>query len=332
MASCKKQVTISKVAYVIGDNNMEIINERDGYYNQYKQIIDSSVVIVTNTPDGTAQYCSGVLVNGKTSLRILTNHHCFAVKGSDGLATPQLISTACEETNVYFNVIEGSLGQITSASCVSGSLITDSRADIASFALNGTIPSNARPIPLYNSTETAGRRALIIHHPVRDNNMRSIPSLGLRLPVSTITEQDCQVIGKFPKSEWAKLPVLSVSHRHTCDLVKGSSGSPLIDYETKSLIGVNWGGVKVQVGNNLRVDNAATTSEYVREFLSYSGSPNYISGDIDVLVEQSKQQASAEQSKTACGNIGVNHSFSFSILAFLLLPFGLSFYISRIKV
>ena len=103
VTGCKKKVESSRVAYIIGDDDMNIIDSGSETYKNYKEVIDSSVLIVTGTSSGTSQFCSGVLVNVEGNIRVLSNHHCFAVKDESGLATPTLLDTACSKTSVYFN-------------------------------------------------------------------------------------------------------------------------------------------------------------------------------------------------------------------------------------
>lgn len=335
--ACKKQVSSSRTAYVIGEDNMESIDQSSDPYVKYKDTIESTVLIVTQTPTGGAQFCSGALVQGKTSLRILTNHHCFAIKGENNLATPTLLSTACQKTKVYFNVIQGALDAVTRASCIEGSLINDFNADLASFSIQGQIPANIRPLDFYESNDVENRAAFIIHYPSRADSFAFVKSAGGRLPVATLTEDDCKINGRFPESEWRQLPVLSVSYRHECDLIQGSSGSPLVDLESRKLIGVNWGGIQVKTGSDLRVDNAATSAQYAKEFILSEGAPNRVSSLLTSIVAKSKQEAasSEEDDKPSCGSISsflgsskensdsASHSL---LLVFLLAPTFFSIY------
>lgn len=331
-SSCKKQVERSTVSYVIGDNNMKVLEFNSEVFGQFKSAINSTALIVTETDTGSKKYCSGVLVQGANTQKILTNHHCFAVPGQNGLATENLIPTACRETTVYFNMIEGVQDSATSAECIEGSLITDFAADLATFSISGTLPENAKPIPLMTDSDVAGRAAFIIHYPVESSKLVYVNKFGGSFPLATITYEDCKVIGKFPQDEWKQIPVLSVSHRHTCDLIQGSSGSPLIDLETNRLLGVNWGGIKVQSGGDLRVDNAATSAAYATQFLQHQGAPNTMASNLQSLVTQSKQETSKEVKKPVCGSIGILKESGFPTVLALLLPFIVPLYIRKTKV
>lgn len=321
--SCKKQVTRSNISYIIGDNNMETIIKNNPTYQKYKYAIDASLLIVTKTPHGTNQFCSGILIRTRNGVQVLTNHHCFAIKGSNGLATESLHSTACVDTNVYFNIIEGGLESATKASCIPGSLETSFNADIATFSIEGNVPQNTTPITLFPTMEVADRKAFIIHYPAESTTFQYVPKFNMSMPLAKVTEEDCKVIGKFPYDEARQVPVLSVSHRHTCDLVQGSSGSPLIDLTTQQLLGVNWGGIKVQSGSDVRTDNAATSSVMVNEFLDKNQTSNVLTSSLDALVANGgKKEASKEVKEPACGSIGyTTKGYSLWLLLFAIPTF-----------
>ena len=135
-------------------------------------------------------------------LKVLTNHHCFAIKGANGLATEQYLPGTCTNTYVYFNVVKGAGDFVTEAKCIEGSFTSDFLADLASFSIEGMIPENTNPIELLELPDAAGRKAFIVHYPAKAENFHQFNKLGLSLPVATITEQDCKIIGRFPPNEW----------------------------------------------------------------------------------------------------------------------------------
>ena len=307
---CKAKIEKSNIAFIIGDDEMETLDSNSSEYINNKDIVDSSVLILTTSSSGTSQFCSGVLVNTSMGLKILTNHHCFAYKDDKDQATAELLPSACVNTSVFFNLIENSVDEVEKLDCVEGSLKTDYRADLASFSIRGALPKNANPIELSMETNLAGREALIVHFPVRDSHARYVRKYNISLPIATITEKNCRILGEFPEDLWGEVGVLYVSHRHTCDLIKGSSGSPLIDVRTRKLVGVNWGGVEYKT-SKVRKDNAATNSVCVKAFLESKNDDKENNCDLSSLATESNKQASAEKRKSifpACGTIGSVHA------------------------
>src|SRR5690606_36021161 len=89
-----------------------------------------------------------------------------------------------------------------------------------------------------------------------------------KLPAASITDNDCRTLGGFAVDEWNLDRTLPFSIKHTCDLLHGSSGSALVDIETEKILGVNWGGIKIQYGDKSETVNAATAAPYVIAFLT----------------------------------------------------------------
>ena len=276
----------SQSQHIIGNNDVMPLTVplgEDHVYHKFLTGINASVLLSLTAPGSlTTRYCSGFVFEKHDSyIKVLTNHHCFAIKSEDtGLSTDKLVTNACENTKVYFNVVRGMESAITHGACVPGSLITNAHADIAVFAVSGDIPPNAQPIRIINEKMIDGgvinKPAYMIHFPLssEDNAIDAeyvtpAPELNVaRLPAARITSENCKISGEYDRKQQDNINVLYFSFKHTCDLTEGSSGSPLISQETHNLIGLNWGGVKTRVGDGEpELSNSAIKPSHIIEFL-----------------------------------------------------------------
>ncbi len=332
LVSCKKRpVEVSTTAYIIGPSNDILRFSESKEKKKHSNLLKSTTLIATKLSSGKVKFCSGVLIkkSHSDSGRILTNHHCFAVPGDDGKATTKLLPSACTETTVYFGFSANSNPKPFFTTCKKGSLKTDYQGDIATFELAELPPDDHLRLELMPNPPKKGSKALILHYPDIKEHMARPPESRIKLPEAAITTENCEVVGSFPKSEWILDRTLEHSLRHTCDLIHGSSGSGLIDQNTKKLIGINWGGIKVSYTNKTRTDNVATSASYVSDFLdgkpqnvaSSSQARNPKSSNSIVRNEASpKENEEKEDPKIACGAVGHLNSSTISIL-WLLTPF-----------
>lgn len=257
---------------------------------------NSSALIVTVSADDdtkkSLRFCSGTLIEpeaGSTLPRIITNQHCFAKKNAAGEALGELVEDICSKTYAYFSFSRQK--DPIAKKCRAGSLKSSVVADLALFTLNSNFDDdqakNYRPMQIWEGAVPTGRRAFIVHYPcievdgvccfdnanacsssqreeLENSEMLLLTDVGAKFPIQAITASDCHVLGGFDKNLWASKPTLALGLRHRCDLVKGSSGSGLIDAETGTLLGVNWGGVTIAKKHKY---NIASSSSYLREFI-----------------------------------------------------------------
>lgn len=281
---CKRKPDLHELsygAYIVGASND--IKPFDGEPATLKELdpdaAAASVLVATKMGDKRVKFCSGTLIAGD---RILSNHHCFAETDGEGKATRELLKEACTETRIYFGYLPGHAAQAWSTTCAAGSLRTNFEGDLSVFKLAGSPPDKYKPLALWDGDDTpTGRAAAIVHYPDVEERMELPPEGGAKLPTAAITLDDCQVQGAFAISEWDLDRTLPFSLRHTCDLIHGSSGSALIDLKTSTILGVNWGGIKITYDNGVRTDNVATRASYVKAFLE---------GKTDALVKSAETE------------------------------------------
>jgi hypothetical protein len=271
LSGCKKKPNeVSRSAYIVGPTN-DIVNFGDSSEGSSPKSIDllkSTALISTLLRSGKIKFCSGVLYQAPEGLRILTNHHCFAKTGDDGLSTAELFPAACEGTTVYLGFSPSKNPTPFQTTCAAGSLRTDFQGDLGIFALTDAPPPDYLALTLFEGGYTKGQKAKIIHYPDVKDNMAAPPGSKVNLPKASTTLDNCEVIGPFPRQEWELDRTLPYSIRHTCDLIHGSSGSALVTADTHQILGINWGGIKVTYDDETRTDNAATRNDYVSEFVT----------------------------------------------------------------
>ena len=342
--ACKVQpVTSSRVMHVIGEDHMHPLSPADPEYSQFAQGIKASVLLAMDFP-GSKRYCSGFIFEVREDyLKVLSNHHCFAVQDEDnnGLATEELIEDVCSMTQVYFNALEGLESSITKGYCVEGTLSTNFVADIAVFAVAGDIPANVQSISIASGSdvEISQEPAYIVHYPLGKEYVYPSPDLGsARLPAAIITNRDCRILGDFAPEQFEKNPVLALSYKHTCDLTKGSSGSPLLSQSSHELVGLNWGGVKTTVGDQTDVSNAAVKASHILTFLNNDSG---LDESIEALIAKhstttkgdfaatgkSSSKSESSSSASGCSSLGVRVKSSQGTVAawwlLCLLPWSL---------
>jgi hypothetical protein len=261
----------SHASYIIDDDNIRPLDAATAKGIDPK-IIHASVLIVTVLNKQLIKFCSGVLIKSATdnAVEVLTNHHCFADVNDQGVVNRLFNADACNETQVYFGYMLLNALKATKIACLKGSLISDPTGDIAKFRLESTPPLGTETLGLWTDPPPMEeRRAVVIHYP---NHKDEVPgatfSLNSNIPSASVTIDNCTTKGTFPKETWGVEQEIRLVLRHTCDLVHGSSGSALVDLETSKILGINWGGIKLQYPNHSSTDNVATNSLYVQAFLN----------------------------------------------------------------
>ncbi len=333
---CKKATEVSRAAYIVGPTN-DIKKMGNSERKEIPaSVYNASVLIATQTVDKKIKFCSGTLIAGASetsNFRVLTNHHCFAKQDSEGKAINELLPEACGSTRIYFGYFAGNTSETTTTGCEKDSMQSNFNGDLAFFTLSQNPPAPYAPLQLWDGeTVPEGRKAYIVHYPdVAENLEAAIPGAA-RLPVAAVTTQDCKVSGLFDPAEWDLDRTLPYSLRHTCDLIHGSSGSALVDAQTATLIGVNWGGIKITYASGTRIDNVATRIDFVKAFLDNrvdsfesllparraSNSDNAVAGTTP-NTETDKTQSSSKKNKSICGVVSFQSTSSISFFLMLIL-------------
>jgi hypothetical protein len=321
VSSCRPSLKSSKVAYILGNNDIVTVSEKNDIPNVRK----ATVVIATRKNNGASVFCTGSMIkNNQGVIHVITNHHCFAEEDAEGNKLGTLMPEACKETRVFFDFTSGNNRKSPHVKCLANSLRTDPRIDIGVFQLEDKPPSDAQSLTFFKGNPT-GRKGLIFHHPARADGFAKNADNDLSLPLAALTVNDCNVLGPFGADDIKLDPVLQVSLRHTCDLDVGSSGSALIDAETSQVIGINWGGVTiVENGKGIsRKDNTATVAGFAEAFL------NQVPFEIPTFAESEqvkKTRAKGIGCSLQAGGFsegGFGHLSGLLALAFLGLPLWL---------
>lgn len=350
LVACKeKAINISYSAYIIGaSNDIKPLNQETSK-NVADKAIQATVLVTTKRNNGSVKFCTGSLIAPESNQelpRVITNHHCFAEIDQSGLATDKLMPEACSNTLAFidFNFKTGYKGE--QIACATDSLRTSSELDLAVFTLSRKISRGLDPLTFFKGSEAdiKAKSALIIHFPTQTASTVKSSVLGVELPQGSITEANCQAIGFFDEDEKALDPILKVGIRHTCDLVHGSSGSALIDRDSGTILGINWGGIKIQRGQELMEVNVATWAKYAEDFVN--GRKGDIHGEANATLGQSSSKAVVKMSeekgggpkknfmtkakeKVSCGSIGSaetgNREFlEFVLICLFLLPLAIA--------
>ena len=227
----------------------------------------SAAALLVTVVGGKYRHCFGSLLpatQGEQQQRIITNRHCFAA------AREQLPTEACARTSVYFNFSQPDT-PLLGRRCAIGSMRTHVGADLAIFTLHRSLPPSQHPFILWQGEVPAAREAFLLHYPHVIHNFASparsvsqLPDTSRYFPITAVSADGCVVKGRPEKGLWRFIPFGMV---HSCDMTKGSSGAALIDFETGKLLGVSWGGLKLQVGNITKKVNFAVSADFLRKFI-----------------------------------------------------------------
>lgn len=343
-SGCKPLADVSTTAFILGNSDDIRKIEDHGEAEVPEAVKSAAVLISTALSGGGRKLCSGTLLapasdDATKSLRVLTNHHCFAKIDEHGSVQADALPEACVGTSVYLGFVSGSTKNSTILKCKTDSLKTDATGDVAVFTIDGNVPSQYGPLNLWSqATIPNARDAIVVHFPDVAQNYISFGTPPVRLPVAAVTADNCQTAGDFPTNEWELDSTLPFSLQHTCDLEHGSSGSALVDRETLAILAVNWGGIKVNYKANSRITNVGTKADYVQAFLdgtaaSLRAQRLQNSGDSARLSSSEKASSSKKNRLTAgCGTVGVgNTARSMSQVVILSIIFALPLFYAYLR-
>ena len=338
---CKPRFKIQPQAYIIGENNIKVMEnpKTSGLPNH---ILNSSAVLTTSVGENRRKFCSGTIVPPEKegqNVRILTNHHCFIEFEEDMSASGELLPGHCSSTKVYLNFFKNPEHTPVILECKEGTFRSDPGGDLAVFEVKKNPPAPYTPAKFWTGPDPEEKReALIIHYPFIDaddpnksTNGRIEPTSGIYLPYAQITEESCETGGFFPRDEWQFDPALPVSLKHNCDQKKGSSGSALWDKQTATVIGVNWGGIILTYSNQPEDStyNVATKVTYVLDFLNQENStphPATVSPPLssaDAVAIEKDSASKQDKPKALCGTLsgGSSDSHWLLVLPMIVLAF-----------
>lgn len=275
LLSCKQIGKANRTGFVLGPTNDMLKLKPQNESAKIKSWFKSTVLISTELiHEGKRKFCSGVLIgpeegDGEDELRVLSNFHCFAQTNEEGDVNREFLPEACANTRVYFGFDQDSADSVQTVKCAEGTLIGDFTGDLSVFKLAESVPKGFKALEIWTEPEIPNnRKAAIIHHPDIKDRFTPISETNETLPAASITKDNCNTRGDFATDEWHLDHTLPYSVKHTCDLVHGSSGSPLIDYESGKILGVNWGGIEIKYKDEKKKINAATKGFYINAFLS----------------------------------------------------------------
>lgn len=345
LASCKPKFIRNYSAYIIDDNDIEVVEEVD----RSDPAIYSSVVFTTSLNGTKRKFCSGTMIGpSKTdrSNRILTNYHCFV---DDDKPSGDLLPGHCSSTIVYFGFFKNEIENREVGKCnQDANFRVDKVGDLAIFELeenpisrdsSGSLRFRAINIPIQDADSELSPNvesrigpfpfpARLIHYPFVDpsdpqykERTHFESTSAIRIPLGQVTTSNCEVLGVFKESEYGFDPALRVGLRHTCDQQKGSSGSILWKGSGPEIVGVNWGGIKFNYASDQQqVYNVATDRNYVAKFVSGAARDNYASSDAVVYGADSDKTggSSEKQGQGMCGTLG-SFSGNSRLIMFLLL-------------
>ncbi|SMF32269.1 trypsin-like peptidase domain-containing protein [Pseudobacteriovorax antillogorgiicola] len=314
LVSCKKPVKISTTAYIIGTNDITTF-EPMAESLPFEGLSHSSALITVPMDNGQLKFCSGSLIEGETpqsAPRVITNHHCFTQDIEEKTqASTGLVENHCKGAKVFLGFLKADIENKEVRRCRLGSFRSDSILDLATFELDQTPDQRFSPLTLADPSQLESREgAVIIHYPKIDESDPELKSkvhmdldTQIPLPFAQITSRDCHTLGPFPPEEWALDLSLGFGIKHSCDQLKGSSGSALINRTTGHLLGVNWGGIKIGYGGDRgeMVVNVATASPYVAMFLE--GDVDEVKKEVDAIA-QNPPKPSSDPSR--CGSISAS--------------------------
>lgn len=318
LCNCKRMEPVRTTGFILGPTN-DIVpyEDQNSKSNDVSEVAAAAVLLATSLESKTVKFCSGSLLENeddRETLSVLTNFHCFAKASKDGKIENKFLDEACVTTKVYIGFKAGKTNSADIYPCMEGSLRGDYEGDLAVFSIKREGKGkDLKALKVWKDGDVPkDRRAFIIHHPDVKERYENTEAQS-RLPTASITTRDCQTEGTFAYREWLLDQALPYSLKHTCDLINGSSGSALIDSETHSILGVNWGGIEIKYRGEGKRYNAATRADYIRAFLA--GDVKSIQQEImsksklgegsDQVLESEVSSGEGNIKSGSCGVVGV---------------------------
>lgn len=323
LASCKIKSQTNKQGYVLGDSNdIEIYKESSS--KSATKTVSSVALIVTTMNSGKKKFCTGSLIKHEGQIGIITNFHCFANASEDGKVESFFFTEACTTTKIYFEFTKADHDKAVGHACKVGTLVGDHDGDLAFFELEDeeSILTKRQALKFSEEENVDGVEAEIFHHPDIPENYVSVGDEGISMPAMAVTRKNCKVNHRYATKEWPLDPTLPFSIKHTCDLIHGSSGSPLLSTASGKILGINWGGIEIEYKKGIDTSNAATSADYVTAFLEGKTAQVRRHAE-DVTAMEIKNQSKKEKAglltgAKSCATIAIRqHS---TALLFLLFP------------
>lgn len=265
--SCKKNIGAPNVqGFVIGGN--DIIDANASTIDQYR--IPNSEIRATGSissvDGGKVHFCTGFVIapaNADSNPRIIANYHCFTANGKN---EGEFASWACSNTKIFLGLVKDDPTLLTVGDCKANSLRGNAKADIAVFELAAPLPPEVKPFELETSPMKTSNRAHIIHHPFTQQSVVVPPIQNRKATTAKVTSTSCATT--FPMKDRRKRPETGFlfDQSHSCDIIDGSSGAPVIDSESGKVIAVNWGGISWSK-DGTQSENRATDAAWVAAFL-----------------------------------------------------------------
>lgn len=284
LAACKPSVIshLRTTAYIIGGkDNIRSMENRTPVdpasiaptEDLIKRVAETAVLIVTPLTTGETRFCSGNIYKSANGPVVLTNRHCFAPDKEHSASSVGFDPWACEKTQIYRSFDLATAQPSIRTTCEKGSLRVNPKLDLAVFKLADGGIENGLELRATDLTPGDRLRALIVHFPdIESQRIRmditKFPGAPATAPRMAVTFEDCNTAGYFKPEAYSVDPSLPYSIRHTCDMIKGSSGSTLVDASTGESLGVNWGGIKYGDTPTSESYNIATRAGLVTSFLA----------------------------------------------------------------
>jgi len=284
LAACKPSVIshLRTTAYIIGGkDNIRRIEDRAPVdpaaiapaEDLIKRVAETAVLIVTPLTTGETRFCSGNIYKSANGPVVLTNRHCFAPDKEHSATSVGFDPWACEKTQIYRSFDLATAQPAIRTTCEKGSLRVNPKLDLAVFKLADGGIENGLELRTTDLTPGGRLRALIVHFPdIESQRIRmditKFPGAPATAPRMAVTFEDCNTAGYFKPEAYSVDPSLPYAIRHTCDMIKGSSGSTLVDASTGESLGINWGGIKYGDSPTSEAYNVATRAGLVTSFLA----------------------------------------------------------------
>lgn len=361
LAGCKPSLIshLRTTAYIIGGkDNIRRIEDRTPVdpaavaptEDLIKRIAETAVLIVTPLTTGETRFCSGNIYKSANGPVVLTNRHCFSPDKEHSASAVGFDPWACEKTQIYRGFDLATAQPSIKTTCEKGSLRVNPKLDLAVFKLADGAIENGLELRATDPAPAERLRALIVHFPdVESQRIRmditKFPGAPATAPRMAVTFEDCNTAGYFKPDAYSVDPSLPYAIRHTCDMIKGSSGSTLVDASTGESLGVNWGGIKFGDTPTSETYNIATRAGLVASFLAMPESdldkfllalaekpPEGLvgNGEADATTERSSK--SRHLSAAGCARISTHDENNYKITmdaGWLLLGASLVLCISR---
>jgi hypothetical protein len=361
LAGCKPSLIshLRTTAYIIGGkDNIRRIEDRTPVdpaavaptEDLIKRVAETAVLIVTPLTTGETRFCSGNIYKSANGPVVLTNRHCFSPDKEHSASAVGFDPWACEKTQIYRGFDLATAQPSIRTTCEKGSLRVNPKLDLAVFKLADGATENGLELRATDPAPAERLRALIVHFPdVESQRIRmditKFPGAPATAPRMAVTFEDCNTAGYFKPDAYSVDPSLPYAIRHTCDMIKGSSGSTLVDASTGESLGVNWGGIKFGDTPTSETYNIATRAGLVASFLAMPESdldkfllalaekpPEGLvgNGEADATTERSSK--SRHLSAAGCARISTHDENNYKITmdaGWLLLGASLVLCISR---